>query len=261
MNFIKRFIFKILGVKRYLRIVSRLFFISFFNGMLKGKKSFYCHYFTYKLINKGDYIIDLGANLGYYSLIFSKLTGNTGKVFSIEPVEMFREILIHNTRKQHNIEIIPFAIGPTDHEKIKMGVPASNAYFSHGRTHVLNNEEDCAMVFDAITMRPESLFGKLEKLDYIKCDIEGFESVAIPLFKEIIEKFFPILQIEIAAENLKELVPYLRNIGYSVFEVEGERLMPVKPEVNGATGDLIFIRKNQIGQYINLMKDDQPLIS
>jgi FkbM family methyltransferase len=252
MNYIKRIIFRLLGVKSYLTLMSRMFFFTYFNGWLKGRKTFDCHYMVRKLIEKGDYVIDLGANLGYYSLIFSKLVGEKGKVFSIEPVDLFREIFAKNTRKQKNIELIPYAMGDANNETIKMGVPVTSAYFSHGRTHVLKSEEDCAMTFDAIVMRPNDIFSKLEKLNYIKCDIEGYENIAIPLFKDIIMKFKPVLQIEIDPENQSELVHFLKGLDYSVFEVKGEKLYKVT-DPSKSSGDLIFIDKRKIGHYVALL--------
>lgn len=254
MNFIKRIIFKLLGVKNYLRVISQLFFFTYFKGWLKGKPTYDCHYMARNLIAKGDYVIDLGANLGYYSLIFSKLVGEKGKVFSIEPVALFRTILSRNARKQKNIEILPYAIGNINNETIKMGVPVTSSYFSHGRTHVLSGEENCAMTFDAVTMRPDSLFSNLKKLNYLKCDIEGYEKIAIPLFKDLITKFKPILQIEIDPENRTELVHFLKTLEYSVFEVKGEKLFAVN-NPSQSHGDLIFIDKRKIGHYVALLAD------
>jgi FkbM family methyltransferase len=253
MNFLKRIIFKILGVKAYLRVISSLFFVAYYCGFLKGKKNYDCHYIVRKLIKEGDVIIDLGANLGYYSRIFSKLTGKNGKVYSIEPVELFRTILSKNTRKQSNVEIIPYAIGTTDNEKIKMGVPAASGYFSHGRTHILSKEEECSMVFDATIMRPDTIFKNLKKLDYLKCDIEEYEHIAIPMFKELFVRFKPLLQIEIGDENRNELFLFLKGLDYSVFEVKGDRLRRVPDQNSKTFGDLIFINNQKVDQYDSLI--------
>lgn len=249
MNLLKRLLFKIFGVKAYLSIISTLFFISYKLNLLKGKNEFYCHYFVKKLINEDDVVIDLGANLGYYSVIFSKLVGKNGNVHSIEPVQLFRSVLERNIKGKKNINIIPFAIGENENEKIKMGVPVSSSYFSHGRTHVLSDNEDCTMVFNATIKKPDSIFKDLSKLDYIKCDIEGYEIIAIPLFENLLTKFKPILQIEIGKENQDQLVAYLRGLNYNVFEVIGEKIHQLNGSTHNAFGDFIFIPSEKIENY------------
>ena len=49
--FIKQALYKILGVKNYLIVVSRLFFISYSMGFLKKDKTFDCHYVINTIFN------------------------------------------------------------------------------------------------------------------------------------------------------------------------------------------------------------------
>jgi FkbM family methyltransferase len=222
--------------------------------MLKRKSEFDCHYFVKKLVKKGDIVIDLGANLGYYSVIFSKLAGPRGKVYSVEPVSLFRKILKKNTHRCSNIEIVPYAIGPSDNEPVKMGVPYSKTHFSHGRTHVLNeNEEESTMTFEATMMTPDTLFQNIGKTDYIKCDIEGYESVAMPLFQTIIEKHKPLVQIEVAPENIEQIAGFFENLNYQRFTVKGENLYHVNFTTKEFSGDWILIPAEKKQAFSNLI--------
>jgi FkbM family methyltransferase len=253
MNFIKRTLFSLLGAEAYLYIVSSFFFIAYKLKLLKGDKDYDCHYFIKNLIKKNDVVIDLGANLGYYSVIFSKLVGERGRVHSIEPVDLFRKILSRNIKGRKNIEIIPYAIGTNDGEKIKMGVPEMSSHFSHGRTHILSDNEKSLMTFNATLKRPDTIFQDLKKLDYLKCDIEGYEGIAIPLFENILKKFKPTLQIEVAERNKHELMLFLQNLEYSVFWVKNGKMIHLKDSKHHSYGDLIFIQSDRISNYADFI--------
>jgi FkbM family methyltransferase len=55
--------------------------------------------------------IDVGANIGYYSVLGAKIVGNTGKVLSLEPVPETVRVLQVNLKLNHfgNAEVFPFA--------------------------------------------------------------------------------------------------------------------------------------------------------
>ena len=89
---IKRLIFKILGLKNYLRVLQRTYLFLYRTGLLKYISTYEYHYFVKYLINEGDIVIDIGANLGYYSFIFSRWAGNSGKLYAVEPIGVYNEI-------------------------------------------------------------------------------------------------------------------------------------------------------------------------
>ena len=55
------------------------------------------------LLKEGDVFIDIGAHIGYFTLLASHITGDKGKVIAFEPTQSTFEILIRNTTKNHNI--------------------------------------------------------------------------------------------------------------------------------------------------------------
>ena len=246
--FIKQTLYKILGVKNYLIVVSRMFFVSYSLGFLKKNKTFDCHYFIKKLIKKGDHVIDIGANLGYYSRLFAKLVGSEGKVYCVEPVSLFRKILKINTSHYRNTTIIPFALGSEDNRPVVMGVPKSNKYLRHGLTHVLNANEDQPFEFKFTEkmFTPATLFGNLERCDYMKCDVEGYEIHIIPQLEFLLKPFQPIIQIEIEPVNRKPISDFLESLSYSAFYLKDERLYRVAENMEEIEGDFFFIPQNKM---------------
>ena len=258
--FIKQALYKLLGVKNYLIVVSRLFFISYSLGLLKKDKTFDCHYFIKKLIKKGDHIIDIGANLGYYSRLFAKLSGPIGKVHCVEPVTLFRKVLTINTYGFTNIEIIPYALGMEDNKSIEMGIPKSNKYLRHGLTRVLDKDEDeiFQFTFQEKMVTPATIFRNLKQCDYIKCDVEGYEIHIIPQLGFLLELFHPIIQIEIEPFNRREISEFLTSFSYHAFYLNNGSLYPLKENSEENYGDLFYIpqiRMNIVEPYLSKIND------
>ncbi len=221
MRAIKKLAYRLLGPEQYLRLVSKMFFKSYFSGRLRKNPIYYSHYYVQKLVKKGDHVIDIGANLGYYSVILAKLVGSDGKVIGVEPVERFRKILLENTRKYPQVEIVPYALG--DHEgEIWMGIPSSP--IDHGRMQVMDQDHG---QFKALMRKPDAVFKNLSNISYIKIDIEGAEKMVFPLLMPIIQKNRPIVQIETGGETRKMILGLMKPLGYVAYGVVVDRLVPL----------------------------------
>jgi FkbM family methyltransferase len=246
--FIKKALYRVLGVRNYLLVVSRLFFIAYYSGLLKKDKTFNCHYFIRKLIRKGDHVIDIGANLGYYSRLFARLVGSGGRVYCVEPVSLFRKVLKINTSGFKNTTIIPYAIGIGDNKSIQMGIPKSNKYLRHGLTRVLETDEKelFEFTFTEKMYTPASLFGNLARCDYIKCDVEGYEIYIVPQLKFLLKPFQPIIQIEIEPVNWKLINNFLLSLSYSAFYLQDDFLFPAGENMEGIESDMFFVPSNKI---------------
>jgi len=248
MGLIKEIIYKALGPRVYFRLISTTFLALYRIGFLKLFAKFQGHYLAGRLIDEGDYIIDIGANLGYFTTIFARKAGMEGKVMAVEPVGLYLNILRFNTRKYNNIEIIPFALGEKDGDAL-MGIP-DRLDSRHGLTRIIKPDEqkNIRTLYEAEVRKPDSLFKNIKKLNYIKCDIEGHEGNVIPGFEDVIRKFRPMIQIELAEKNHVKIESFLYGFGYSAFHAKGKYLSPAGSSKR-ETGDLFFLTEKQIEKH------------
>ena len=178
-----------------------------------------------KMVKPGDYVIDIGANIGYYTLIMAKLVGETGKVFAFEPdpenVELLKKNVEYNGYK--NVVIFPYAV--SDQEG------AIKLYLSDTR-HADNRIYDFGdgrKSIDIKAVRVDDMIA--DRIDFIKMDIEGSEIGAIKGMKRIlrdnnlsiISEFWP-QGIKKFGYSAQEFLDILENLGYSFADANEETL-------------------------------------
>ena len=239
---LQRLLFKLLGPARYLQWTSRAFFVAYDRGRLRDDPTYYAHYHVAKLVRPGDTVIDIGANLGYYSVLLARLVGERGRVYSVEPVPLFRKVLRRNTANFSQVEILPYALGRT-RGRVRLGTPLTAGKFRHGLTHVIDDEQltnQFSHTFEAEMRVPTELFGKLSRLDYLKMDVEGYEKIILPELLPLVRQFRPVLQIETPAADRPFVFELLQREGYAVYHVDAEGLHPVTTTGHQTTGDLIY---------------------
>ena len=242
---IKRFIFITLGLKNYLRILQRTYFLLYRTGLLKLNSAYSYHYFVKHLINKGDVILDIGANLGYYSFLFAGWTGDSGKVFAVEPIAVYNTIFNEKAKKYKNITLYSCALG-AEEKTVEMVSSPQLGFLSTGLPHVYDSERDGSVEnqefqFEAQMKKPSVLFENSNQLDYVKCDIEGYEYIVLSDMKEIIRKFKPVVQVEVWPENEENLFNLFDELGYTPYKLYKYQLLPLSEIKQPFPGDYIFI--------------------
>src|ERR1043165_8882429 len=107
MKLVRKLLLRLVGLKAYYIIISRIYTSLTASGFLK--KKYPELFFLQKIIKPGFVCIDIGANMGYYSTFLSRLAGESGKVYSVEPVPMFVDILKLNLKAIgiRNVEVMP----------------------------------------------------------------------------------------------------------------------------------------------------------
>ena len=231
-----RILYRTLPLEGYLRAVSRLFFLWQRLGLGRRAPETEYVYHLPQLVRAGDTCIDIGANLGYYARTISRLAGPAGRVYAVEPVAPIRKVLSRNLRRCGNTEILPFALGAAA-GPVRMGNDSAreNGYFGTGRNFVNEGGGRSDVEFTA-EMRRE-LFARLPRLDFIKCDIEGYEAVVMEEMRPLLERFRPTVLIETGGENRPRIVRLFTRLGYAGYTLDRGREIPLSP---GSTKDIIF---------------------
>jgi FkbM family methyltransferase len=256
----------------YLKIVSSLFFLLYRTGLLKPYRKFDTHYIAPMLVKKGWLIIDIGANLGYYSVILGKATGEKGKLYAVEPVEEYRTILRRNIKNLPWIEVVPYALGLTD-GRARMAIPG-NDRTRHGLTRITTEtgsssdgqsspagssatakeKTDPGNGWDVEVKSPAELFGNIGTVHYIKCDIEGYEAKLFPALIPLVTASRPVIQIEIEKENRSLISDLIIPLGYNSYKAATGKLTAVD-SYDAEESDVIFIPEEKISDYSKLINN------
>ena len=234
-----RILYRLLSLENYLRVVSRMFFLYRALGLGRGGRALEYVYHLPQLVKQGDKIIDIGANLGYYTCPLADLVGEGGRVYAVEPVPVIFSVLKRNVGKRRNVELLNYALGEEE-RTIEMANDsvASAGYFGTGRNFVSEGElSKDAVRFTAQMKRGSELFGGMEKIDFIKCDIEGYERVVLPELRPLIEKFHPTVLVETDGESRQQMIRMFTELGYSAYMLVGGKEVTLDPE---SDKDIIF---------------------
>ncbi len=243
-TFLHRLLYFLLPLPQYLRVVSRALFTSVKWGMGRYSSATEYIYHLPKLISKGGVAIDIGANLGYYTRPLSDIVGECGEVHSVEPVPVIFDVLRRNVAGRRNVVLHNVALGEQECEVTMCNDSVAECgYFGTGRNGVGQGKSESSIEFRAKMVRGSELFGNLERLDLIKCDIEGYEMVVIPEMLEIIERHRPVVLIETGDEQRKEIVKIFTRLNYRAFTLElGEEI----PLNRASKKDIIFRAEEKI---------------
>jgi len=149
------------------------------------------------ILEKGDVVFDAGANSGIFACLAAKRIGPEGKVYAFEPVPKIRKSLEETVRinRLNNIIIVPFALGDKV-EKLKISIaPDNNIGGGWGASSGIKDFGGEYEIVPQITLDNFIQNNNIQKVDFIKMDIEGMERNALRGAIETLRKFKPKLAI------------------------------------------------------------------
>jgi len=166
-------------------------------------------------ITEGDWVLDIGANIGHYTKRFSELVGTTGRVIAFEPVSETFEILAANTARFSLKNVSLLNVASSDRTAIVgMNIPRfetglDNYYMAHLTTEEANLQV-VSISIDSLDL-PEGI--KLAKID-----AEGHDMSVLQGMVKILKRDKPILIVE---DNSCEIDDYLSALGYTSTKIPG----------------------------------------
>lgn len=201
------------------------------------------------LIPKGACFLDVGANVGQVTLHASRLVGPEGRVIAFEPTPFNLGRLNANLKLNHvqNVTVEELGLGDRAGSFLISNVDEGN----QGMNRIVQQSSDAGRT---TTIRVTTLDAyvnehNLAKIDMIKIDVEGFELKMLNGAKATLEKWHPILFIELDDGNLmeqgtsaKDLVTFLVGLGYTVDHAETRQLITVNADFNNCHFDIVARR-------------------
>ncbi|MFQ3579487.1 MAG: FkbM family methyltransferase, partial [Bacteroidales bacterium] len=125
-----------------------------------------------------------------------------------------------------NTILFPYALGG-ENKTVKMGMPIKDGVVHHGMTKIASTaQEEYAFFFDVEMKKPSDLLSDLETIDFIKCDVEGYEHVIFGHLTDLLLKHKPKIQTELGGkENREKTITLLESLGYKTYILQNNSLI------------------------------------
>jgi FkbM family methyltransferase len=165
-----------------------------------------------RLISPGDFVVDVGANIGHYTVHLSRCVGAHGRVVAIEPIAETFAMLSHNVCALRNVTLLNLAI--TEAEGfVAMTVPDQGG----GRRNYYRAKVDDHGTYRVMCMRLDSL--KLPRVRLIKIDAEGHDLGVLKSAERLVSTSRPALIVEAAPDS--DVTQWIRERGYRIEHAPG----------------------------------------
>ncbi len=196
------------------------------------------------LIGKKATIFDIGANIGWYSLLLAKKLKNS-RVLAFEPIQKTFRYLEKNIslNRVKNVQAYNFGFSWQKEKKVFYYYPqgSGNASLANLAHHPSSQKITCRLeTIDDFSRK------RKVKIDFIKCDVEGSELFVFQGGVTTLKEDQPIILVEMLRKWEKafgyqpnQLINFLKDLGYDCFVAKGRRLKKIT-EINQETKETNF---------------------
>lgn len=184
------------------------------------------------LLQPGDVFIDIGANIGYHSLRAARSVGATGRVVAVEAnTENARVIALAAVANGFdNLEVLPLALGDR-----RGFVPFGSHIGSNGGfVGAAEIAPRLASASIVPVVRLDDL--GLERVDVIKIDVEGAESLVLAGADTVLRELRPVviaefqweMTVRVGGVQPIEYLEHICSLGYDLYRIDRTAFRPVR---------------------------------
>jgi FkbM family methyltransferase len=170
-----------------------------------------------RTLKSGMTVLDVGANIGYFSALASGLVGSSGQVHAFEPMPKNLSRLRQNLSVFRWAHTFPYAVGDATGTAVIHFNESEDGWASLLSGHDLERRAD----INVIRLDDWIHHHAINRIDFMKIDIEGGEFRALQGAQEILSRFRPVIVAELNAVCLardhrkpEDVVVLLRSLGY-----------------------------------------------
>jgi len=175
-------------------------------------------------IEKGKIVYDVGAHVGFYTILASRLVDEQGLVCAFEPNPQNAYFLLKHLQlnKIKNVKLILGALG----ENFSLGSLSNKG----SESKIEEKDFKSEIIVPIFCIDDLVLKSKIIPPPHIlKIDVEGFELKVLKGAKQILEKYKPILFVALDNKDTKlEVLKFIKNLGYNIFDLNLKKIEELK---------------------------------
>ncbi len=218
-------------------------------SIYKGFEKEETDYLT-SILHEGDIFIDIGANIGLFSLMASKAVGSKGLVISFEPTPNTFSRLSENVKLNDfkNINVRNIGLSNVKDELTfyisKNGYDAWNSFAPSQ-----DNKLEIAIKVPVSTLDIELINVEKSKIKLVKIDVEGWEKFVLNGGRDFLLNFNPIVMIEFTEENtfnagypVHDIYKIMQDFGFKWYRLNDGKLIPEVQKMRYPYDNLIAMK-------------------
>lgn len=178
-------------------------------------------------IKEGDTVVDVGASIGYYTLMFARLVGEKGRVYAFEPAPEIFALLEKNVKANGYKNVILSNKAVSD----KAGKAMLYLCDYNNMAHTMSKTRAGAKSVEIETIKLDDYFKDHGgKIDLVKIDIEGAECAAVRGMEQTLRKnrsvklvteYYPRWLSSFGSSG-KEYLGLISSLGFGISDINEE---------------------------------------